>query len=68
MFFRYKVEFSFIPTTGGNRARTMEIYYAPDCQQAVYMARADWGHLEEMRVERVWKENHGSWMAVNAWR
>lgn len=68
MFFRYKVEFSFVSTTGDNRARTMEIYYAPDCQAAADMARRQYGHLEEMRVERVWKENHGSWMAVNAWR
>lgn len=66
--FYYRVEYSFPTGIGVERARSYEVYLAENCQEAVDLCRDQFVHLEEMRVERVWKENHGSWMAVNAWR
>ena len=65
--FYYRVEYSY-PIGGGRRAYERDVYLAENCQEAADLARNEYGHLEGMRVDRVWKENHGSWMAVNAWR
>lgn len=66
--FYYRVEISYPTGINGERARENDVFLAENCQEAVDLARDEYIHLEGMRVERVWKENHGSWMAVNAWR
>lgn len=66
--FYHRVEISYPTGINGGRAREYDVFLAENCQEAVDLARDAYVHLEGMRVERVWKENHGSWMAVNAWR
>lgn len=66
--FYYRVEFSYPTGINGGRARGYDVYLAENCQEAADLARDEYIHLKDMRVERVWKENHGSRMAVNAWR
>ena len=66
MEFKYKVQISYL--YDGKRVYRERVYSAGDCQWAANMARSEYGRLEGMRVERVWKETAtGSWMAVNAW-
>lgn len=66
--FYYKVEISYPTGINGVRAREYDVFLAENCQEAVDLARDEYVRLEGMRVERVWKENYGSWMVVNAWR
>ena len=66
--FYNRVEYSYPTGINGERAREHDVYLAENCQEAADLARNEYGHLEGMRVDRIWKENHGSWMAVNAWR
>lgn len=64
----YKVEYSWPTGINNERARGEEVYLAENCQEAADLCRDQFVHLEGMLVDRIWKENHGSWMAVNAWR
>ena len=66
--YKYKVEFSYLSGNSTYRSRWSAEYNADSCQVAADMARKEYGDLDDMRVDRVWKENYGSWMAVNAWR
>lgn len=65
--YNYRVEYTYISPARGRRIRKAEQYFADNCQEAVNQCRAEYFNGKEMRVERVWKDNHGSWMAVNAW-
>lgn len=67
--FYYKVEYSYRTGIGSERARDYDVYLAENCQEAVDLCRDEFVHLEDMRVERVWKDFGGeSYWAVNAWR
>lgn len=63
----YRVEYTWqIDSDGSRVTETVEVS-AEDCQEAVDTVREKHGHLEDMRITRVWKDIHNSWWAVNAW-
>ena len=64
----YRVKYSWLTGIGSERVYEYDIYIAENCQEAADLCRNEYGHLHGMRVEFIWKYNHGSWMAVNAWR
>lgn len=64
----YRVEFTYM--VRDTKRRTTDIFVGFNCQEAVDSCRAIYGEDDEypnLRIERVWKECYGSWMAVNAW-
>lgn len=65
--YTYRVEYTYTSSATGRQIRKAEQYQADNCQEAVNRCRGEYCTEKDMRVERVWKENHGSWMAVNAW-
>lgn len=64
----YRVEYTYlIEESTTERKREIEYAFGINCQEAVNEVRWLNQELKELRVERVWKDIHNSWWAVNAW-
>ena len=66
--YHYKVEYTFSTGIPGKkrRVRDYDLYRAENCQKAVDLCRNEYGHLEGLRIEGVWKETN-SWIRTDAW-